>query len=82
MSLTNEKLKNLRTDLKVYDGAIDEWARQCKITTQALNKFFKSVMVSERKLEVYAIGLKILKERRDREINSLAQIERVYSSAA
>jgi hypothetical protein len=80
-NLANKKLETLRERLKAYDGAINEWVKRCKVSQPAFGHYFKESASTARKKEVYMIGLRLLDELMQKEIDEFETMEKDFALA-
>jgi hypothetical protein len=79
-NLTTKKLNDLKELLKGYDGAIDKWVKLCKVSQQTFGTYFHDTALTNKKKEVYGLGLKLLKDLKEQEADEIEELERPYAS--
>ena len=72
---TTKRLGKLKEDVKSYENGVAMWIERLGITKQAFRKYFEDSAVTERKKEVYKVGLKLLKDLQKQELQELEKME-------
>jgi hypothetical protein len=72
---TTKRLVKLKTDIKSYENGVSIWIERLGVTKQAFRKYFEDSAVTDRKKEVYKVGLKLLSDLKKQEVKDLERME-------